>query len=88
VQETLLMKLVPDNLRGRVSTTDRATELLIWSFSTVVGGWSLYHISPRTLTGVSGVLSASAGLFWLILFAAQVVNLPVRLSQPRVEQET
>ena len=29
-QETLLMRLVPDNLRGRVSTTDRASELLIW----------------------------------------------------------
>jgi MFS family permease len=88
VQETLLMKLVPDNLRGRVSTTDRATELLIWSFSTAIGGWSLYYISPRTLTGISGVLSASAGLFWLILFAAQLVTLPVRLSQSRVEQET
>ena len=31
VQETLLMRLVPDNLRGRVSTTDRAAEMLIWS---------------------------------------------------------
>jgi Major Facilitator Superfamily len=29
VQETLLMRLVPDYLRGRVSTTDRATELLV-----------------------------------------------------------
>jgi hypothetical protein len=32
VQETLLMRLVPDNLRGRVSTTDRAAEMLIWCF--------------------------------------------------------
>jgi MFS family permease len=84
VQETLLMKLVPDNLRGRVSTTDRATELLIWSFSTAIGGWSLYFISPRALTAISGILSASAGLFWLLLFAAQLVRLPVRLSQSQV----
>src|SRR6185436_18323581 len=41
VQETLLMRLVPDKLRGRVSTTDRATEILIWSFSTSIAGWSL-----------------------------------------------
>jgi len=40
VQETMLMRLVPDNLRGRVSTTDRATEFLIWSISTSVAGWS------------------------------------------------
>ena len=38
VQETLLMRLVPDHLRGRVSTTDRASELLVWSFSTAVAG--------------------------------------------------
>ena len=41
VQDTLLMRLVPDKLRGRVITTDRATEFLIWSLSTTVAGWSL-----------------------------------------------
>src|ERR1700752_245209 len=79
VQETLLMRLVPDNLRGRVSTTDRASELLIWSFSTGIGGWSLYLITPRSLTVIAGVLSASAGVMWLILFATKVVRLPARL---------
>ncbi|MGH9880747.1 MAG: MFS transporter, partial [Pyrinomonadaceae bacterium] len=44
VQETLLMRLVPDSLRGRVSTTDRASELLVWSFSTAIAGWSLRTI--------------------------------------------
>ena len=78
VQETLLMRLVPDNLRGRVSTTDRATEMLIWSFSTAVAGWSLYKISPRTLTIYSGLLSGIAGIVWLVLFAARVVRLPKR----------
>jgi hypothetical protein len=79
VQETLLMRLVPDNLRGRVSTTDRAAELLIWSLSTAVCGWSLHLISSRTLTVVTGLLSGTAGVAWLILFAMQIVRLPQRL---------
>ena len=78
VQETLLMRLVPDNLRGRVSTTDRATEMLVWTFSTAIAGWSLYRITPRTLTIFSGLLSATAGVAWLILFAARIVRLPRR----------
>jgi MFS family permease len=76
IQETLLMRLVPDNLRGRVSTTDRATELLVWSFSTAIAGWSLGAITPRMLTVVSGLLSASAGIVWLALFALKRVRLP------------
>lgn len=76
IQETLLMRLVPDNLRGRVSTTDRASELLIWSFSTAIAGWSLQSISPRMLTVISGLLSASAGVVWLALFALKRVRLP------------
>jgi MFS family permease len=78
IQETLLMRLVPDNLRGRVSTTDRASELLIWSFSTAIAGWSLRTITPRTLTVVSGLLSAIAGVVWLTLFALKRVRLPQR----------
>ncbi|MCU1265662.1 MAG: Major facilitator transporter [Acidobacteria bacterium] len=78
IQETLLMRLVPDKLRGRVSTTDRATELLIWSLSTALAGWSLRAITPRTLTVVSGLLSASAGVVWLVLFALKRVRLPQR----------
>ena len=80
VQETLLMRLVPDNLRGRVSTTDRAAEFLIWSFSTGVAGWSLRMITPQTLTVIAGLLSSSSGLVWLALFATRRVRLPRRLS--------
>jgi len=83
VQETLLMRLVPDKLRGRVGTTDRATELLIWSLSTSMAGWSLRIITPRTLTVVSGLLSASSGVVWLILFASRRVRLPDRLNQKK-----
>jgi len=79
VQETLLMRLVPDNLRGRVSTTDRAGEILIWSLSTAVCGWSLQGITPRSLTVITGLLSGTAGLAWLIVFAAGQVRLPKTL---------
>ena len=84
VQETLLMRLVPDKLRGRVGTTDRATELLIWSLSTSVAGYSLRAITPRTLTVVCGLLSGSSGIMWLILFASGKVRLPRRLNQRRL----
>jgi hypothetical protein len=79
VQETLLMRLVPDKLRGRVSTTDRAGEMLIWAFSTAVAGWSLHSITVQTLTLVAGLLSGLSGLMWLMLFASQRVRLPRRL---------
>jgi hypothetical protein len=80
VQETLLMRLVPDFLRGRVSTTDRATEILIWSLSTAVAGWSLSFITPRMLTAFSGLLSSTAGLAWLLLFFAGKLGLPERVA--------
>ncbi|HKS10095.1 MAG TPA: MFS transporter [Pyrinomonadaceae bacterium] len=79
VQDTLLVRLLPDNLRGRVITTDRATEMLIMSVSTGIAGWSLHWITPRSLTLASGFLSALAGLVWLVLFRVQAVRLPPRL---------
>ena len=79
VQDTLLMRLVPDKLRGRVITTDRASELLTWSLSTAIAGWSLRGITPRTLTIISGLLSAVSGLVWLILFASGKVRLPRKI---------
>ncbi len=87
VQETLLMRLVPDKLRGRVSTTDRATELLVWSLSTLVAGWSLRLITPRLLTLVAGGLSATSGIVWLLLFASGKVRLPDRLQSVRRQDE-
>jgi len=86
IQETLLMRLVPDHLRGRVGTSDRAAELLIWSFSTAVAGWSLKFISARTLTVIAGLLSATSGLLWLGLFALRLVRLPRGMSLAGVEQ--
>ncbi len=76
VQDSLLMRLAPDKLRGRVIATDRATELLTWSVSTTIAGWSLHAITPRTLTVIAGLLSSGAGAVWLILFATGRVRLP------------
>jgi MFS family permease len=86
VQETLLMRLVPDHLRGRVSTSDRAAEMLIWALSTAVAGWSLHAITPRTLTVVSGVLSGTAGILWLVLFVTRKVRLPKKVAGHRYTQ--
>jgi len=80
VQEALLMRLVPDNLRGRVSTTDRAAEWLLWSFSTALAGWSLNFINARQLTIISGLMSGLAGVMWLMLFLSGTVRLPRKLS--------
>ena len=79
VQETLLMRLVPDHLRGRVSTSDRAAEMMIWAFSTAVAGWSLHWLTPRRLTVVSGLLSGTAGILWLVLFVLRKVRLPKKV---------
>jgi hypothetical protein len=86
VQETLLMRLVPDHLRGRVSTSDRAAEMMIWAFSTAAAGWSLHVITPRMLTVVSGVLSGTAGILWLVLFVTRRVRLPKKVGGHRYTQ--
>lgn len=87
VQETMLMRLVPDNLRGRVTTTDRASEMLIWTLSTAAAGGSLQLISPRTLTIVSGLLSGTAGILWIVLFASGVVTLPRKFKARREKHD-
>ena len=76
VQETLLARMLPDGLRGRVTTTDRAAEIFVMSISLLVAGWSLRVISPRTLTVISGLLSATPGVVWLVLFALGKLRLP------------
>ena len=69
VQETVLMRLVPDRLRGRISTTDRAAEILVMSLSTAVAGWALFSISAKALAVISGLLSGLPGAVWLLLRA-------------------
>jgi MFS family permease len=86
VQETLLMRLVPDGLRGRVSTSDRAMEIFVISVSTGLAGWSLHAISPRALTVVSGLLSATPGIVWLVLIASRRLAVPELSAKEETEE--
>jgi MFS family permease len=87
VQETLLMRLIPDNLRGRVITSDRAAEVLVMSISTIFAAWSLRAISPRTLTIISGLLSATPGLLWLMLFAFGKLRMPAEVEEAQAQDD-
>jgi MFS family permease len=76
VQDTLFMRLVPDNLRGRVYISDRAAEISVMSLATYVAGKSLHFISPSKLTLIAGLLASLPGLMWLLLFASKRLTLP------------
>jgi len=66
VQETLMMRVLPDEYRGRVFTTDRALELTTMTFSMIVAGALMNWVGPRAMMVISGLLSASPGLVWLL----------------------
>jgi MFS family permease len=78
VQETLVMKVVPDEYRGRVFTTDRSLELGMMTLSMIVGGWLLRWFSPLTMIVVSGMLSASPGVIWLLAMWLRRFSVPAR----------
>ncbi|MGA9769639.1 MAG: MFS transporter [Blastocatellia bacterium] len=78
VQETMMMRVIPDEYRGRVFTTDRSLELAMMAASTIVTGWLLTWFSPRTMMIVSGLLAASPGLFWLMAMWASRISVPPR----------
>jgi MFS family permease len=65
VQETMMMRVLPDDYRGRVFTTDRSLEWATMALSTTAAGWMLRWIDPRSLMIVAGFLAASPGLAWL-----------------------
>lgn len=64
IQETLFQRSLPDYIRGRISTLDRGAELTMFGLSSYFAGEAMYHISPFTLTMISGILSASSGVVW------------------------
>lgn len=66
VQETLMMRAIPDEYRGRVFTTDRALELSMMTLSMIVAGALMNLIGPRAMMIISGILSAIPGLIWLL----------------------
>ena len=81
VQETLMMRVLPDQYRGRVFTTDRSLELSTMAISTIVAGWLLGWFSPRALMVTAGLLSASPGLIWLIALGLKRFSVPARAVQ-------
>jgi hypothetical protein len=78
VQETMVMRVLPDDYRGRVFTTDRALELTMTTISMIIGGWMLTRFSPRAMMVASGLLSASPGLFWLLAMRLRRISVPAR----------
>ncbi len=85
VQETLVMRVIPDDYRGRVFTTDRALELTMMTVSMVTASVLLRWFTPRQMMVASGLLSASPGLVWLLalwLKRFSVPELAVREPQP------
>lgn len=66
VQETMFQRSLPDYIRGRISTLDRGAEMTIFGMSSYFASEMMYYISPQTLTVISGILSASAGIVWFI----------------------
>jgi MFS family permease len=79
VQETLMMRLAPDDMRGRVSMLHHAGEILIAATFTGIAGWSLQWLTPRSLTVIAGLVSGAAGLAWLAVFITRSARLPKRL---------
>ena len=66
VQETMFQRSLPDYIRGRISTLDRGAEMTIFGLSSYFSAELMYYISPQTLTIISGILSASAGVVWFV----------------------
>jgi MFS family permease len=78
VQETLVMRVIPDDYRGRVFTTDRSLEFGVMTLSMMVGGWMLGYFSPLTMMIISGALSASPGAVWLLAMWLRRFSVPER----------
>jgi MFS family permease len=76
VQETFMMRVIPDNFRGRVFTTDRSLEFTTVMLSMMAAGWLLTRFDPRSLMIASGLLSASPGLFWLLALWSRALAVP------------
>jgi len=78
LQETMMMRVLPDNYRGRVFTTDGSLELAMMAVSTIIAGWLLTWFGPRSLMIASGLLSASPGLIWLLALWFARFSVPTR----------
>lgn len=84
VQETLFQRSLPDYIRGRISTLDRGAEMTIFSLSSYLASLAIYGISPQSLTVISGILSASAGIVWFLREKNQNSNFRVQSAEIEV----
>ena len=66
VQETMFQRSLPDYIRGRISTLDRGAELTVFGVSSYIASGMMFYITPQTLTVISGILSAFAGVVWFV----------------------
>jgi hypothetical protein len=66
VQETMFQRSLPDRIRGRISTLDRGAELTVFGIMSYVSGALMLYMTPTTLTIISGILSALAGIVWFV----------------------
>jgi hypothetical protein len=66
VQETMFQRSLPDYIRGRISTLDRGAELGVFGLASYAASGAMFYITPQTLTIISGLISALAGVVWFI----------------------
>ena len=66
VQETMFQRSLPDRIRGRISTLDRGAEMTMFGLMSYLGAGMMFYITPQTLTVISGILSALAGVVWFV----------------------
>ncbi len=78
VQETFVMRVLPDEYRGRVFTTDRSLELATMSIATAASGWLIKWLDPRAVMIISGALSAVPGIVWLLAMSLTGFRVPSR----------
>lgn len=86
VQETLFQRSLPDYIRGRISTLDRGAELTVFGLSSYFASEAMYYISPQTLTIISGILSAGAGVVWFIRQGTTNTKLDAAVLEPQSTQ--
>ena len=87
VQETLFQRSLPDYIRGRISTLDRGAELTVFGIFSYLSGVAMLYISPMTLTVLSGLFSACAGIVWFTRHRGEDFSLGMRDRDIRVTVE-
>jgi MFS family permease len=63
---TLLMDLIPANFRGRTFSTRETLVIFTMVISMLLAGVGQHYAGPRTIGLVSGLLTLSTGVVWLI----------------------